>query len=105
MFRHIRENKYMVNQNYIPAVCTTLDEMMGAISDKSIKYNGAINNELFKTLLSRYISNKFILDHKDVFDKGVPHVIISIDIYELDLMITISNLGEDGYAHGCMENR
>jgi len=105
MFRHIRENKYMVNQNHINIISNTLDNIMGDISDKSIKYNGAINNELFKTLLSRYVSNKFILEHKDVFDKGTPHVIISVDIYELDLMVTISDLGEDGYVHGCMENR
>lgn len=105
MFRHIKENKYIVNQDFVVDISNQVNNLIKTISSETIKYNAAIDNELFKTILSRYLTNEFLNKHLDAFDKGVPHVIISIDIYNMDLMITISNLDDDGFAHGCMENR
>lgn len=105
MFKKVNNNLYIVDSYAIGVVDTAVTTIINSISPmpKSL-FNISINDNLYETILSRYLASNFITDMGEVVKKE-QHVVISININNKSYKVTIGNLStgkEPEYIHGIM---
>ena len=96
MFKKVKNNQYIFNGDK-DVINNKINEIIEDISivGKS-KYNDTINDIIYESLLSRYISGLFIEQHSEELD-GTHHVLVNISIDNENYSITIGkfDLGND----------
>jgi len=105
MFKKVNNNLYIVDSQAVGIVDSAVTNIINSISpvSKSV-FNVSINDNLYETILSRYLASDFIHTMAETLKKE-QHIVISIDINNKSYKITIGNLSngkEPEYVHGIM---
>ena len=104
-FKKINANRYNVTKgvDYIDTVIKSILEKLSVVSVNI--YNKSINNNIYETLLSRYVSGLFIKKHGDI-SKNIHHIIITIGINERVYNLTLGSFNMENslnYVNGSTE--
>jgi len=107
-FDHIKKNKYGISDvAYIENILNKIDIVLNMLSPdiKKEEFNIAMNNRIFKVLLSRIIVNDFIVTYKEKL-KEPTHYTVDINVNNIDFKITIADLTSSklngGYIYGTL---
>jgi len=105
MYKKVNNNLYVVDAvgiGVVDTAVTTAINSLGVVSKSA--FNVSINDNLYETILSRWIASDFITTMSDALKKE-QHIVISIGINNKSYKITIGNLSlgkEPEYIHGIM---
>jgi hypothetical protein len=105
MFKKVNNNLYVVDGSDVNIIDTAVNGMVNSTTPVSKGvFNISINDNLYETILSRYIAGEFITKHGDIIKKE-QHVVVSIGVNNKNYKITIGNLSntkEPEFIHGIM---
>lgn len=105
MFNKVNNNLYVVDSKAVGVVDSAVTSILNSISpiSKSV-FNVSINDNLYETILSRYLASDFITTMPEIVKKE-QHIVISISVNNKSYKITLGNLStgkEPEYIHGIM---
>lgn len=103
MFKQIKTSNYRLTNSY--EIIKEANELVSSISG-DYNFSDIISNTLRNQLISRIVSNKFLITEGDVFNT-YPYITILVDIDDSDLIVTLGAIpdGEDNvvYLNGILE--
>ena len=98
MFNLVREDKYIVDKEFIGLIEMTIGRVIKELSKDVTNFNIAMDDEIFMHMLSRYVSSKFIEKLGDKI-KDEDYITIDIFIKNNSYMVTIGNINKE-YVYG-----
>jgi len=98
MFKKVAEGRYIVDEESTNKLMQDVDTFYEVIVDIKNKWNKAVDNELYMTILSRHISDMFISERKEDL-KNNDYITIDFSLGNKRYVATLGML-ENEYING-----